>query len=160
MWPAKVFGRGIFSVQFGFLINISLHCLDLLSVVFYFRKNKGSLSCDRFDIENAISSESISMLKIIIMVTVWPGMTKRWLDFQFPFSKYCQICFCFWMRFSPVVLWNISNHPTCHLVAPGCVLSKCLRSDINIRDPSLSLSFAVLFMFAVDAKSQVWCCPC
>lgn len=34
MWPAKVYCRGIFSVQFGFLINIFVHCLDLLSAVF------------------------------------------------------------------------------------------------------------------------------
>ena len=86
----KSLAEAFFQYNLDSLINI-LHCLGLLSVVFYFRKNRGSLSIDWFDIENVISSESISMLKIIIMATVWPGMTKRWKDFQFPFSKYCQI---------------------------------------------------------------------
>ena len=35
MWPAKVFSWGIFADHFGFLINIFVHCLDLLSVVFW-----------------------------------------------------------------------------------------------------------------------------
>ncbi len=108
-----------FFVQFGFLINIFVHCLGLLSAVFPQKQRVKSI--DWFDIENVISSESVSIFKIIIKVTALSGMTKHWQDFQFPFSRNCQIVLLDEIKSS--CEWNISTHPTCHLVAPGRVLS-------------------------------------
>lgn len=108
---------------------------------FSFRKNRGFQSIDWFDIENVISSESVSIFEIIIMVSAWSGMTKLWQDFQFPFSRNCQIVLLDEIKSSCAVKYFNSSY-----LSPCGSWSRPVQYLIwSIRDPSLNVSCVIHF---------------